>query len=1740
MVDADDSTVAQNGAKLAGIAGLLRVKGATLEDLDNKILATCDEEDVDTEATETTDYQTEIFTCLAQIETGLSRCRLGPPDVTVRSRNSSRCSSPERHDSPSAPSSRNHLRLPKLNMETYDGNPLSYRSFMDSFESSVDSDTRLSDIDKFLYLRGLLRGKALSTIAGLKLTSENYGEAKELLRARFGDEKILKATFFGEILNLKPVTDASNVDRLRKLYDTIESSVRNLKSLGVLSENFAAAIIPTILSKIPDTIRLEVSKLTRGVDWDYDHVLEVINNELVAREQCLFMTGTEGERPSRGDRGSRDRERRGSDRIVTSGASLHGGLTKKDRPYKQSKCVYCGDSHKSLECDRVTDVDSRRDILRTEKRCYNCLKKGCRVSECKSPYTCRHCQQKHHSSIHPIETNTEEEPKTEDAKGDGSFGGFGGNGEVVLLKTAVAHVSNSNDGTNSTNARLILDDGSQRSYVQRALKEKLNLKPIPVDAEDVIVKGICGRSTIMKSEMVELFVRTDSGTWIKIIAGVLDEICEPINQPSTRCAVRKYPHLKNITFADYHNGKDVEIQILIGGDYYYDLVASGKTSRGPRGTPTAVHTEVGWTLGGPVTDDTRSSTHTNLSSISSLFGTTKSNTSQIIEDKNEDDFLQRFWDLDTVGIREDEKPVSEKFLDDIRFDPQKPEYEVRLPRKPNISDLPSNYNNAFKRLHSEFNKLKRNSDPDALRNYHEIIMGQLETGKIERCTDQPTKDVHYLPHRGVWKENRETTKLRIVYDASSKTKGALSLNECLYKGPSLTPHLFDVLLVFRLFPIAFTCDIQKAFLQIRVAEHDRNFLRFLWFEDPFAPDPVVIILRFAYVLFGLNCSPFLLNGTLRHHLIKYDHTYHYEISKIIRLLYVDDFPGGAITGGLAGRLFNLFKRVLREGGFTVHKIFTNDPQLRNEICPNTENDPTPTIVKVLGISWNIESDTLHITFENDFIEHTVTVTKRTIAQTVMKVFDPLGLISPVVLAAKLMLQEAWIAKSDWDSPLNDDLQTRWKTWCEGLVETGGYEFPRCYIRGDGEVCHYQLIGFSDASTKAYAAVVYLRAIYRAGTASSVLVASKTRVAPTKISTKTASDDSATVPRLELLSCYILTTLMQTIVRALGNDINITKQIFWTDSTISLHRIRNTNTEYKPFVENRLHHCRKNSDVSNWFYVPTEINPADLPSRGCMPGELADNQLWLHGPSFLQDASFDDFEMFERNLQPSARVEDPEQKKSSVPIEENVFVAVSKTTHPKLALHELIKLEKFNDLSHLLRVTSYCLRFVSREKTEFSEELQSNEIENARKLWLISEQFRYSQSNKEEFEKTKANLKIYVDEQGVMRCRGRLGNSELPYDTKYPVYVPHQSRLAVLLILEAHENVFHQKERPTLTEVRTNYWIPKCRRLIRSLLPKCWLCNRLESLAFTLPSAPPLPNYRVEISPPFSNVGYDHMGPLWVYDIYGKDKVAHKAYVSLITCCTTRMMHLELQPSLEAPVCIRGLKRTFGRVGYPKRIVSDNHKTFKSSLLRQFAAKNSITWKYILELSPHWGGFYERLNRMIKSALRKILWKSKLTYEEVETILIGIEGVLNCRPLCYVDDSDISEPLTPSHLMYGRNLQRKAILHDEPKSDELPPSARVKHVRKLQKHFWKRFSSEYVTALRERDAQKRKGSERVCNLKVGDVVMIHQKQVARASWPLGRVARLIESNGKTRGVELTTESGTLNRAINKLHPLEMSS
>ena len=173
-------------SKLKDLAALLRSKQNTLEELDIKILDSCEvEEELDREATETNEYQTNIFICLAEIESALAKLRINSNSMYTESRLHY---SGSRSSSPTIPR-RTHLRRPQLSMEPFDGNPLLYRSFMDSFESSIDSDEGLSNVDKFLYLKGLLKGKALNTIQGLSLTTENYKEAMQLLKSGYGDKK---------------------------------------------------------------------------------------------------------------------------------------------------------------------------------------------------------------------------------------------------------------------------------------------------------------------------------------------------------------------------------------------------------------------------------------------------------------------------------------------------------------------------------------------------------------------------------------------------------------------------------------------------------------------------------------------------------------------------------------------------------------------------------------------------------------------------------------------------------------------------------------------------------------------------------------------------------------------------------------------------------------------------------------------------------------------------------------------------------------------------------------------------------------------------------------------------------------------------------------------------------------------------------------------------------------------------------------------------------------------------------------------------------------------------------------------------------------------------------------------------------------------------------------------------------------------------------------------------------------
>ncbi|XP_044165345.1 uncharacterized protein LOC122949316 [Acropora millepora] len=305
------------------------------------------------------------------------------------------------------------------------------------------------------------------------------------------------------------------------------------------------------------------------------------------------------------------------------------------------------------------------------------------------------------------------------------------------------------------------------------------------------------------------------------------------------------------------------------------------------------------------------------------------------EDKGSLDVdMNRMWDLETIGIKEPRSGVYEEYRDSISFDGQR--YSVKLPWKEGHPDLPTNYATSMRRLKSQVARLER--EPEILAEYAAIIEEQLHSGVIERVVElEAAPKVHHLPHQAVVRKEATTTKVRIVYDASSKSTTGASLNDCLHVGLSLNPLLFNILLRFRENRIVLVGDIEKAFLNVGVDKRDRDFLRFLWLENP--PDiSKIVVYRFCCVVFGLNASPFLLHATLRHHISKFITVDPKFVKKLIDSFYVDDFVGGGASSREVANLYSKTVNRMAEGGFKLRKWLTNDPSVREKIKKDLIND----------------------------------------------------------------------------------------------------------------------------------------------------------------------------------------------------------------------------------------------------------------------------------------------------------------------------------------------------------------------------------------------------------------------------------------------------------------------------------------------------------------------------------------------------------------------------------------------------------------------------------------------------------------------------------------------------------------------------------------------------------------------------------------------------------------------------------
>ena len=265
---------------------------------------------------------------------------------------------------------------------------------------------------------------------------------------------------------------------------------------------------------------------------------------------------------------------------------------------------------------------------------------------------------------------------------------------------------------------------------------------------------------------------------------------------------------------------------------------------------------------------------------------------------------------------------------------------------------------------------------------------------------------------------------------------------------------------------------------------------------------------------------------------------------------------------------------------------------------------------------------------------------------------------------------------------------------------------------------------------------------------------------------------------------------------------------------------------------------------------------------------------------------------------------------------------------------------------------------------------------------------------------------------------------------HPILLDRTHHLAKLIVASAHLRVQHNRVKETLAEVRGKFWILKGRSLVKQLISACVTCRRFEGLPYSAPPAPPLPGFRVNEAPPFTHAAVDFAGPLYVRGANNSGE--RKVWICLFNCCVTRAIHLELVNELSTSAFIRCLKRFPARRGLPRRIISDNAKTFKvvakviESMLNHPDVKDhllnlKVEWKFNLEKAPWWGGLFERLVKSTKRCLRKMLGWARLSVDETHTALLEVESTLNSRPLTYTSNADVEELLTPSHLLVGRSL-----------------------------------------------------------------------------------------------------------------------
>ncbi|GFR30674.1 integrase catalytic domain-containing protein [Trichonephila clavata] len=724
---------------------------------------------------------------------------------------------------------------------------------------------------------------------------------------------------------------------------------------------------------------------------------------------------------------------------------------------------------------------------------------------------------------------------------------------------------------------------------------------------------------------------------------------------------------------------------------------------------------------------------------------------------------------------------------------------------------------------------------------------------------------------------------------------------------------------------------------------------------------------------------------------------------------------------------------------------------------------------------------------------------------------------------KILFQDTWLSGIKWDELLPPAVAQQWHKWINELQCLKDIRIPRWI--GFSETSDVTIHVFCDASERAYGACLYARHTVN-NFAEVNLICSRSKLAPVK---------KITLPRLELLAVLLGIRLLQYFYRE--TNMHSYTAVLWSDSTAALSWIKGDPNRWKTFVCNRSTEILQYTTPSQWRHCTGTDNPADHLTRGTFPSQLPSLESWWHGPKWLNhDSDAWPTKDFPSHSQPSVEVESRKTESRSF------YVA---TTEP------IIDISHYSSYTKLLRVTAWILRCVHNCKSHLRiiHELNCNEIEKAKDYWIqivqcqcFSAEINALKEGRPLQKKSKISCFNPFLKDDYLRLGGRLQFSDIPFDTQHPLILDGNHPFVHLLIQHTHIRLHHLGVRIVLSELRSTFWILRGRQAIKKALHKCLPCKLFKAKCGMQIEAP-LPSERVVPSAPFTITGIDFAGPINIRCLKPRDT----AYIALFTCATTRALHIELMSDLTTDKFLLALQRFVGRRGLPNTIYTDNATTFhaankelillwqtlSSAKTQQYYAQNGITWCFIAPRAAWWGGWWERLIGIVKQCLRKVLGRALLEEESLSTVLIGIEAVLNSRPLLYEEESDDnSAALTPAHFLSGRKLTAIPSRLENTRLNKI-----YKQQQDLLDCFWKKWSKEYLLQLGSFHQVRNKDS--TINIRVGDIVLLQEDIRPRHMGKKARVMNLHQGrDGKIKSCELRVNGRNVTHPVQLVIPLEI--